>query len=1026
MAQYFIRHPLQAVVGAILLTLLGIMAAVRLPIEEYPNMKQPTVTVTTEYLGADAQVLQDTVAKIIENEIRGIEGIDSLSSVADASGSYKLIVTFNYGINGDIAAVNVQNRLAEITSQLPQEVQNYGIQVSRNTDDMAFAMALYSPNGTYDSVYLQNYAKVYFLDRIKRVSGVGGVEEYTEDYSMRIWLHPDRLATMKLTVNDVTEAIKDQNSRPAVGSLGKLPTESVQEKQLIGRVTNRKETPADFGKMILQADNKAFIRLNDVARIDVGPRDTRYLSYADGLEAAGYSITLADNANALETISQVRQILAEAEKEFPPDMKCKIVVDRTRYISEAMQEVSYTFWEALILVMFIMYLFLQNPGATIISLLAVPVSLVATFMAFQVMGFSINLLTLFALILAIGLVVDDAIVVVESVMRVKSDGISDVKEATKAAMGSVQKPIVAIGFVLAAVFVPVAFFDGMTGILYRQFALTIAVSMGISALVALSLTPALCVLILPLFKEKQSSWNVLGRFQQIFAAFQRQYMKGLGWCFRHSIRIFVAMALFTVGSAAVYRMLPTEFIPGEDQGYFMLGINLMEGTSMNRTAEALLRLTSALKENEALDSVIGIAGAELLSDTTQSNAGIMFVSMKDWEQRRAMGVSVDDIAESVDKSIEEAVPEGHGFFVAPFIAKNISLQIMDVTGHKDQELNDLVSALRQAVQDREELEEVEIGYSTLYPYLDYTVNEELAAEAGVTLDDIYTTLRVVFGGEEINDFTSYGQVYKTVLQADTGYRENEEDLRFLYVRGADNQMVPISSLVQHKRSVGPAFINRYNGVRSIQLDVYPAMGYSSGEAMEAIEETVNTVIGDGFRLAWSKDSLQEKRAQSDALYILALSFIFVFLCLVALYESWSLPFAVLLSAPLGIGGALLGVLLVGIPMSIFVQIGILLIIGLTAKNAILIVEFAKDHIENGATPLLAVMRAAKLRFRPIIMTSFAFIVGCLPLALATGAGSAARVSMGVAVVVGMTVAVVFGVFLIPLLFLGMSKFWIKS
>ena len=1021
MAQYFIKHPLQAVVGAILLTLLGILAAVQLPVEEYPNMNQPTVNVTTEYPGADAQVLQDTVAKIIEDEIRGIEGIDSLSSYSDSSGSYQLSITFDYGIAGDIATVNVQNRLQTILSRLPQEVQESGIQVSRSTKDTIFVMALCSPNGTYDSVYLQNYAKAYFLDQIKRVSGVGSVDEYSEDYAMRIWLQPDKLAVRGLAVNDVTGAIKEQNSRPAVGSLGKSPSPSIQEKQLIGRVMNTKQTPEDFAKIVLKSENGAITRLSDVARISEGAKDTRYLSFVDGKPAAAYGISLADNANALESITKVREILDTAKQSFPPDMELKIVVDRTKYISESMHEVSYTFIEALIMVMIIMYIFLQNRGATIISILTIPVSLIATFIAFRLLGFTLNLLTLFALILAIGLVVDDAIVVVESVMQEQERGEQDIKKATMAALGIVQKPVIAIAFVLLAVFLPVAFFEGMTGILYRQFALTIAVSMGISAIVALSLTPALCVLILPSLSVQQDNNRLLSRFQSFFRSCQQRYLKGLGWCIRRTGVILAGLAVLTALIVVVYRLLPTEFIPGEDQGYYMVGVNLPEGTSMNRTADSLNRLTEALLQNDALANVVGVTGADLLSDTTKSSAGIMFVAMKDWDERRELGANTEDIVASANEAVQQSIPEAHGLVVAPFISRDISLQVMDITGHTDQELSDLALALYREAKSREELDEVDIGFSINTPYIDFTVNEDRAKELNVNLADIYSTLEVLLGGQEVNDFNRYGQVYKTVLQADQGYRATETDLRYLYVRSADGVMVPINSLVQSNKGVGPAYISRYNGVRSFQVTVTAADGYSSGEAMEAIEEAANKVVGTGYRLAWSKDSQQEKRAQQDVVYILALGILFVFLCLVALYESWSLPVAVLLSVPLGIGGALLGMVLTDIPVSIFVQIGILLMVGLTVKNAILIVEYAKERVDNGMTPLRAVMVAAKLRFRPIIMTSFAFVVGCLPLAFADGAGSVSRCSMGVAVVSGMTVGTVLGVFVIPLLFILISR-----
>lgn len=1016
MAQYFIKHPLRAVVVAIFLTALGLIAAFSLPVEEYPNMNQPTVTVSTDYTGADANVLQDTVAKIIEDEIRGIDGIESLSSISDSSGSYQLTVTFDYGIDGDIAAVNIQNRLSSIMSSLPQEVQKNGVQVSRNTKDMIFAMALYSPNGTYDSVYLQNYAKAHFLDRIKRVSGVGSVEEYTDNYSMRIWLRPDKLAAYGLAINDVTDAINEQNVRPAVGSLGKMPVVSSEEKQIIGRVTNRKETSEDFENIILKSDNAGFIRLKDVANIKEGAKDTRYMSLFDGKEsAAAYSVTLSDNANALTTIHKIKEILKEAEEIFPPDMECRIAVDRTQYIGEAMGEVSHTFLIALILVALVMFFFLNDAKATFIAVLTVPVSLFATFIAFNFLGFTINLLTLFAMILSIGLVVDDAIVVIESVERERERGKNTI-EATQAAMKNVEKPIVAIAAILAAVFLPVAFFEGITGILYKQFALTIAVSMGISAFVALSFTPALCVLLFSSTNYLQNNgWSK--SFQKIISGIEQKYINFLNKCLIYA-RFAVLFLFMIVGlTVLLYKYLPTEFIPGEDQGYFMLGLNLPEGASMNRTLESVKRVSNALRDYEAIEGNLAIVGADLLLDTTKSDSAIFFVALKDWSERNDMGINAEDISDWVTERLKKVAPEARSLIIAPFISKEISLHILDITQHKDEELNILTANLRQALAAREELNEFEVNFNINAPYMNFTVNEERAKELNVNITDIYSAMRICFGGEEVNDFVRFAQVYKTVLQADAAYRREAADLRYIFVRNSDGKMIPLSALVTAKLSEGPTFITRYDGARSIQVNVTAADGFSSGEAMNAVRETITPLLTSQYRLVWSNDSLQEKRAQDEVLKILALSFAFVFLCLAALYENWSLPLAVILSTPPGILGALISMNALDLPVSIFVQIGILLIVGLTAKNAILIIEFAKNETEKGESPLNATLTAASLRFRPIIMTSIAFIIGCIPLALTEGAGSMARNSMGIAVVGGMSLATIIGIFLTPALYL---------
>ncbi|MBQ9614842.1 MAG: efflux RND transporter permease subunit, partial [Selenomonadaceae bacterium] len=574
MAQYFIRHPLQAVVAALLLVLVGTVAAFRLPVAEYPDVAPPMVSVSTTYLGADAEVVRDTVAEVIETEIRGIDGLETMVSRSDASGGYWLDIEFSPGVNGDIAAVNVQNRIASVQSTLPSEVQDNGIDTRRNSPDLVFAMSLCSPKGTYDSIFLQNYAKTHFIDKIKRVSGVGNVMDYTEDYAMRIWLLPDQLAARRLTVADVRAAILEQNVRPAVGVLGKSPVLPSQEKQQIGRVKSRRETPEDFGNIILKAEGSNIVRLKDVARITEGRRDTRYASFQDGKEAAAYGISLMNDANALQTIGEVKKILKEAETFFPPDMEYRIVVDRTKFIQASMEEVLYTFAEALGLVLLIVYLFLGSGRGALITFLAVPVSLIATFWAFRVFGFSINLLTLFAMILAIGLVVDDAIVVIECVSRHRERGLS-VREAAMAAMKEVQAPILAIAFVLAAVFLPVAFLEGTTGILYRQFALTIVTAMGISAFAALSLTPALCVLLMDEKKGEHRGENgILGGISRFLKWLEGRYLRFLGGCLRRMGWVLAALLLMMGGTATLYGLLPSEFLPEEDQGYFMAGLNL--------------------------------------------------------------------------------------------------------------------------------------------------------------------------------------------------------------------------------------------------------------------------------------------------------------------------------------------------------------------------------------------------------------------------------------------------------------------
>ena len=1027
MAQYFIRHPLQAVVAALLLVLVGTVAAFRLPVAEYPDVAPPMVSVSTTYLGADAEVVRDTVAEVIETEIRGIDGLETMVSRSDASGGYWLDIEFSPGVNGDIAAVNVQNRIASVQSTLPSEVQDNGIDTRRNSPDLVFAMSLCSPKGTYDSIFLQNYAKTHFIDKIKRVSGVGNVMDYTEDYAMRIWLLPDQLAARRLTVADVRAAILEQNVRPAVGVLGKSPVLPSQEKQQIGRVKSRRETPEDFGNIILKAEGSNIVRLKDVARITEGRRDTRYASFQDGKEAAAYGISLMNDANALQTIGEVKKILKEAEPFFPPDMEYRIVVDRTKFIQASMEEVLYTFAEALGLVLLIVYLFLGSGRGALITFLAVPVSLIATFWAFRVFGFSINLLTLFAMILAIGLVVDDAIVVIECVSRHRERGLS-VREAAMAAMKEVQAPILAIAFVLAAVFLPVAFLEGTTGILYRQFALTIVTAMGISAFAALSLTPALCVLLMDEKKgEHRGANGILGGISRFLKWLEGRYLRFLGGCLRRMGWVLAALLLMMGGTATLYGLLPSEFLPEEDQGYFMAGLNLPRGTSLNHTIDSLNRWTDAIGKQEGVGGIIGIAGVDFLSGTTQSDAGILYVSLKDWEEREDAGASIEDILEQVEETAKSIVPEAEVFPVNPPSISGlgstggISMYLQDVTGHTDEELLSVVQKVTAAMEERKELADVESEFSISAPYVDFDVSEDKAKEMGVDLTDVYHAMQVNFGGEEINNFTRFDQVYKVVLQGDASYRSGADALGLIFLRNEAGTMVPLSTLVRAEESSGPTSITRYNGVRSIYFEAVPEDGYSVSEAMDAMEEAVAGSVPEGFQAAWAGESRQGKEAQKAVLFLLGLSLLCVFLCMVALYESVRLPFVVLLSVPVGIGGALLSEMAARQAGSIYMQIGILLVIALAAKNAILIVEFAKERMERGASPLHAVMTAAKLRLRPILMTSIAFVAGCLPLALASGVGAAARNNMGIAVTGGMTIATVLGIFIVPVLFVLMAK-----
>lgn len=779
----------------------------------------------------------------------------------------------------------------------------------------------------------------------------------------------------------------------------------------MGRSPTSKENPADFENIIVGNNNGVLIRLKDVAKISEGARSFDFASFENGKEVANLSISLTSTANTLETISNVKKILEDAKKDFPPDMDYSITLDPTVFIKESLQEISHTFIEALALVVIIVLVFLQNFRVTIISLLAIPVSLIATFIFFPMLGFTINTLTLFAMILAIGLVVDDAIVVIEIVERNLERGM-EVKAATLEAMQEVQKPIIAIACVLAAVFIPVALMEGITGELYKQFALTIVISMALSSFVALSLTPALCVLILKKRKVTNSAFN------EFFAQVENIFRDTLKIFMQKKILAIIFLILITAGTFQLYKILPSEYVPDEDKGSIFVGVNLPEGTSMNRTIETLNKISLAINKIEAVELSSGDAGFDLIGSGSKSNAGTIFVVLKDWNERAE---NLNEVIEKVTEVAEKVAPEANVMAMSasglPGLDSvgGISMRLLAVKGTSDIELAEIAKKIVAATDEVEEIGSGEITFNLDKPYIDFKIDEEKAKLLGVNLEDVYTALRVNFSGDEVADFTKFGRNYKIVLQADTSYRSEFESAKFIFVKNSAGVTVPLDTLVTLNNATGSGQITRFNGIRSLNFEGNVAH-YSSGAALTALEKIVEEIAPNTFQIEWAGISRQEKLAQSETSKILALSFVFVFLCLVALYESWTIPFAVLLSVPSGIFGAILAELLTGNSNSVYTQIGILVIIGLTAKNAILIVEFAKDRIAQGEKTFDAAINAAVIRLRPILMTSLAFIVACIPLAVASGAGSGARNGMGAAVVGGMFFATLIGIFVVPVLF----------
>lgn len=1034
MAKFFIHRPIFAIVISLLIVIIGVLAALQLPIAQYPQISPPTISVSTTYVGANAKTVNDTVAQVIEQQVNGTQGMDYMSSTASDNGRYSLNVVFELGTDGDMDSVKVQNNVAIANSSLPEDVKTRGVTTKKSSDDMALMLAMYSPNKTYDRPWMKNYADIYLLDQIKRVSGVGDVMVFGATHSMRIWINPARMAEMNITVSDVVAAINEQNVQAPAGTVGAAPVADSQEKQATGKIEGRLTSAEEFGNIILRATTDGqYVRIRDIARVETGSEDYNFIPNYNGNDAVGFGIQLTSDANAMTTVGEVQEILKEAQKDFPPDLEIEEIVDNTKFIRASIEEVVHTFVEALLLVVLVVFVFLQNWRATLIPLLAVPVSLIGTFIAFTFLGFSINTLTLFAMVLAIGLVVDDAIVVIENVEAHMEKGLNPV-DATERAMDEVQGPVVAIAFVLAAVFVPVAFLGGMMGVLYRQFALTIAISMALSAFIALTLTPALCATILKPH-EKKDDEGLLGRFffkfNEAFNRMRLGYQGVVGWFIGH-IKVALVFVVIVCGlTGYLYKIVPSTFVPDEDQGYYAVAINLPEGASINQTEKVVNKLVKAMMEVDGVERIMGIPGFDIMAFSPKSSAGAMFVGLKPWDERTSADTQINAI---IAKNF------GVGAQVAPearVIAFNMpalpglgtvggwQMELQDLSGHTDEELDQFTKKILAAASQRPEMQGVRSTYSINSPIYQYDINREKVKAMGVNISDVFMAMQVFYGGNQVNDFNEFGRTYKVVVQADESFRSNVENMRFMYVRSSTGMKVPLDSLLIPHESTGASNISRFNAARSITIQGNAGTGYSSGEAMAAIEEVVRSTVPDGFGIEWSGQAREEKKSSSSTSQVLALALVFVFLCLAALYESWSVPFAVLLSVPVGVFGALFseyflsivealdGVPNAGLQNSVYMQIGVIMIIGLAAKNAILIVEFAKIRVDAGMNPLKAAIEAAGLRLRPILMTSFAFIIGCLPLAMATGAGAASRNGMGVAVVGGMLFATGLAIFIIP-------------
>lgn len=1027
MARFFIDRPVFAIVLAIIITLLGTIAGFSLPIAQYPNITKPRISVNTNYVGASADIVEKAVAQTIEQKVSGVENMLNMSSVSTSSGEYELNVEFNLEKNADIASVEVQNRVSQATSSLPSEVSGYGVTTAKESAETIMYFGLYSPKNTYDAMFLRTYADANFLDAVKRVKGVSTVGEYGPEYAVRIWLNPEKMAQLGVTVTDVSNAIKTQNIQAAVGSIGNRPTVDKQERTYSASAQGRLNTPEEFGNVIIRSNNGDNLKLKDIATIKEGPRNDLVVSKLNGGDSVVFSVSLTSDANAIETVKNIREVLKDAESRFPDDMKLIVIQDNTQFITESLEKVAHTFVEALILVILVVFMFLGSWRATLIPILAVPVSLVGTFASFVILGFTINTLTAFAMILAIGLVVDDAIVVVEAVEHhIQENGMSP-KEATYRAMNEVSGPVVAIAFVLSAVFIPVAFTGGTVGELYKQFAITISVSMMLSAIVALSLTPALCSLIL--VKKEEAPKGFIGKavkaFDDWFARTLAKYVKNVEGCIRKSKLILTCLVVVVICIGFLAKATPTGFVPNEDQGMTAVSISLPEGASSNRTQQIMAGLAQNMRKLPGVKNVMEVSGIDILSMGQKANAGMAVVTMEDYSKRSNSVQDVIPMIFGMGAQIPDATVMA---FQPPSLpgassTGTLSLYLMNLGGEDVNTMGERANEFLAACRKRPEIGMLYTTLNTNTPMYQFEVDRDKAQSLNVPVSTVYSALQAFLGGNEINDINNFGRTWKVVMQADEKYRTGVEDMRYFFVRSNDGKSIPLNTLVKPTPKNSSVVMTRFNGASAINISGDPASGYSSGQAMAAIEEVAKQVLPNTYTYEWTGQSLDEIEAGSRSTQIFIISLIFVFLCLAALYESWTIPLAVLLSVPSAVFGCFLVQYARGLQNDVYMQIGLITLIGLAAKNAILIVEYAKMNMEQGMDVVHAAVEAAHVRLRPILMTSFAFILGCLPLAIATGPGAGARVSMGNAVVGGMTIATLFGIFLIPVLFVVVERFF---
>jgi HAE1 family hydrophobic/amphiphilic exporter-1 len=1025
-SKFFINRPIVAIVIAIITVIVGAVALVSLPIAQFPKIVPPEARITSTYVGADAQTVEQSVATPIEQILSGVDNMNYMFSINGSDGSLRLTANFDVATDPNTDLILTQMRVTQAGPQLPADVANFGVTVQKQLTAPLMLVGLYSPSNAYDSTFLANYAYINILDQLTRVPGIASATVFgAGQYAMRYWVKPDELAKLNITVGEVIQAIQSQNTVNPAGTIGGEPAPKGQDFTYSVRAQGRLTTPEQFGDIVIRANpDGSTVRLRDVARVELGAQVYNVMGRLNGKPSAIIAIYQLPGSNALDAAKGVKKAMARIRQSFPEGLDYEVALDTTQSVSEGMREISNTLWQALLLVILVVFVFLQGWRPTLIPLLAVPVSLIGTFMLFPVFGFSVNTLSLFGLVLAIGLVVDDAIVVVEAVEHHIEEGMSP-RDATIRAMEEVSGPVVAIAVILAAVFIPTAFIPGITGRLYQQFALTIAISVIISAFNALSLSPAMCAMLLrPKGAKKGPLGGFYAWFNRFFGRVQDGYVGFSRQLIHRSVVSFVALAAFAAVAVFLNTRLPTAFLPEEDQGYVFVSLQLPNASSLQRTSEAARKVEQVILATPGVKTCTSVIGFSLLSTVYNTYSAFFFVNFKPWSERTKPDETYAAIKAHLNKELVK-IPEGRAFAFAPPSIPGVGTAggftfVLEDRAGKD--ISFLAENVRKFMAEASKRKEIAHGLQTTFlpsvPQVYVDVDRDKVLKQGVVLADVYRTLQCYMGGIFVNYFNRFGRQWQVYVEAEGEYRNSADKLGSYYVRNRDGAMVPLSALTTVEHRLGPEFTMRYNLYRSAQINGAAAPGYSSNQASAALEDVFAKAMPKGMGYDYIGMSFQEKKAQEGIppAAIFALSLVFVFLILAALYESWSLPFSVLLGVPVAVFGAYLTLFARNMENNVFAQIGLIMLIGLSAKNAILIVEFARTRYEHGVPLLDAALEGAKIRLRPILMTSFAFILGCVPLWLASGAGGVARRVMGTTVIGGMLAASALAIFLIPVTF----------